>query len=355
METKRGFLVRLQALSVDQSGISGVLAALVIVVVIGFAALTLDIGRLTDVKAELQKATEAGALAGARALALPVGVTDWNWQNGKDKAVSMVQNNYADAKSLVDFTAANVEAGFWDLSWTRATAPPHLLGYENPSAFVPSNNQVAAVKVTITKSKGGAGSSAPVAASFASILGVNSMETKASAVAMISPPTTIPYSSAFPFALPWTWVENHWKDNPPLVFDVAANQHTPASGGQWTSLKTTENGANYIDGLILGTNHTDSISVGEPIYIQNGEKAAVYNVAENDVGQTRYVPVVKDYFENGAYTPVLAYVPFKITNVIGSGNDPTVTGHFAPGWVDPNARGSGGKYFGDPLPPRLVK
>jgi hypothetical protein len=50
----------------------------------------------------------------------------------------------------------------------------------------------------------------------------------------------------------------------------------------------------------------------------------------------------------------LAYVPFKITSVIGSGNDPTVIGHFAPGWVDPHARGGGGKYFGDPLPPKLV-
>jgi Flp pilus assembly protein TadG len=358
MKPKRGFMGRWQSLAADQSGVSAVIAAIVIVVVIGFAALALDVGHLVDVKAELQKASEAGALAGARALALSMDgteiVTDWQWQNGKDKAVSMVQQNFADTLSLADFTVDNVEAGFWDLNWTQATAPVHLLGYTNPAAFVPSNNQVAAVKVTIAKSKGGSGSSAPVVASFASVWGINSMEAKASAVAMISPPTTIPYSSAWPFALPWTWVEQHWDDKPPLSFGVAANQHVD-SGGQWTSFKSQENGATYINGLILGTDTSDSISLGDNIFIQTGERASIYNtVLDNCVGQTRYIPVVPDNFPNNDFSPVLAYVPFQVTEVIGSGKDPTVIGHFRPGWVDPNARGSGGKYFGDPLPPRLV-
>ena len=180
------------------------------------------------------------------------------------------------------------------------------------------------------------------------------MEAKASAVAMISPPTTIPYSSAWPFALPWTWVEQHWDDNPPLSFGVAANQHVD-SGGQWTSFKSQESGADYINGLILGTNTTDSISVGDQICIQTGERASVYNtVYDNCIGKIRYIPVVPDSFPNGDFSPVLAYVPFEITEVIGSGSDPTVIGHFIPGWIDPNAKGGGGKYFGDPLPPKLV-
>jgi hypothetical protein len=354
METKRGFMGRWQALAADQSGVSALLAAIVIIVAIGSAALALDIGHLVDVKAELQKAAEAGALAGARALALPMGVTDWNWNNAKNAAVSMVQKNYADTVSLADFTDANVEVGFWDLSWTQLTAPDHLLGYTNPATFVPAKGQVAAVKVTISKTKDGLGSSAPVAASFASVLGIKSMAAKASSVAMISPPTTIPYSSAWPFALPWTWVQQHWKDDPPLSFGVAANQHVD-SGGQWTSFKTQENGATYINGLILGTNTSDSISVGDQIFIQTGERASIYNtVRDNCVGQTRYIPVVPDNFPNNAFNPVLAYVPFEVTQVIGSGNDPTVIGHFSPGWIDPKARGAGGKYFGDPLPPRLV-
>jgi Flp pilus assembly protein TadG len=355
MKTTRNFLGRWQALAADQSGFSAVLAAILIVALIGFVALALDIGHVVAVKAELQKAAEAGALAGARALALPMGVTDWNWNNGKAMAVSTVQKNFVDNISLADFTVANVEAGFWDLTWTSLTAPAHLLGYTNPAAFVPGNHQVAAVKVTIAKTKGGSGSSAPVVASFASVLGINSMEAKASAVAMITPPTTVPYSSAWPFALPWTWVEQHWDDDPPLTFGVAANQHVD-SGGQWTSFKSQENGATYINSLILGTNTTDTISVGDQIFIQTGERASIYNtVYDNCIGETRYIPVVPDNFPNNEFNPVLAYVPFTITAAIGSGNNPTVLGHFAPGWVDPRASGSGGKYFGDPLPPRLVR
>jgi Flp pilus assembly protein TadG len=354
MKTTRNFLGRWQALAADQSGFSAVLAAILIVALIGFVALALDIGHVVAVKAELQKAAEAGALAGARALALPMGVTDWNWNNGKAMAVSTVQKNFVDNISLADFTVANVEAGFWDLTWTSLTAPAHLLGYTNPAAFVPGNHQVAAVKVTIAKTKGGSGSSAPVVASFASVLGINSMEAKASAVAMITPPTTVPYSSAWPFALPWTWVEQHWDDDPPLTFGVAANQHVD-SGGQWTSFKSQENGATYINSLILGTNTTDTISVGDQIFIQTGERASIYNtVYDNCIGETRYIPVVPDNFPNNDFSEVLAYVPFTITAAIGSGNNPTVIGHFAPGWVDPRASGSGGKYFGDPLPPRLV-
>jgi Flp pilus assembly protein TadG len=354
METRRGFMGRWQGLAADQSGVSAVLAAIVVVVVIGFAALALDIAHLVGVKAELEKAAEAGALAGARALALPMGVTDWNWINGKNAAVATVRKNFVDNLSLADFTAANVEVGFWDLNWTAGTAPAHLLGYTNPAAFVPANNQVAAVKVTISKTQGGSGSSAPVVASFAPIWGINFMGAQASAVAMITPPTTVPYSSAWPFALPWTWVEQHWDDNPPLSFCVAANQHVD-SGGQWTSFKSQENGATYINGLILGTNTTDSITVGDQIFIQTGERASIYNTIYNNcIGETRYIPVVPDNFPNNEFSEVLAYVPFKITAAIGSGNNPTVIGHFVPGWVDPNASGSGGKYFGDPLPPRLV-
>jgi Flp pilus assembly protein TadG len=354
MDAQRGFMGRWQAFAADQSGAVAVIAAIVILALIGFGALALDIGHLVDVKAELQKAADAGALAGARALGLPKDVTEWQWDNGKNSAVSMVRNNYADNLSLADFSAANVEAGYWDMSWTLATAPAHLLGYTDPAAFVPTNNQAAAVKVKIAKTKGGSGSSAPVVTYLASILGIDSLEATASSVAMISPPTTIPYSSAWPFALPWTWVHEHWDDNPPLSFGVAANQHVD-SGGQWTSFKSQESGADYINGLILGTNHTDSITVGDQIFIQTGERASVYNTVYNNcVGQTRYIPVVPDNFPNGDFSPVLAYVPFIITEVIGSGNDPTVIGHFSPGWIDPNASGSGGKFFGDPLPPRLV-
>ncbi len=332
----------------DQSGGVAVTCVLVIVMVLGIGGLVIDLGHLYTVRSEVRKAAEAGACAGARALLLPQGITYWNWINATATATSAVQQNSADNISFGDFTNATVQVGYWDLSWNPKTAPDHLLGFANPDTFVPNNMQAPAVKVTINKTTGGAGSGAPVVTYLASILGVGSMNVSFSAVMAVLSVKGSPYSDAFPFALPYSYVDQNWKNDPPTTFRVAANQHVD-SGGQWTSFKISSDGANYIDGLILGTDTTDWIIVGDQIYIQNGERASIYNTAALEVGVTRYVPVVEDNFQNGQYTKVKAFVPFQITAVNGSGNDPYVEGHFVPGWVDPRAIGGGGKGFGDPL------
>ncbi len=342
---------RWQIFHLDESGGIAVVMTLMLSGLLFMAALVMDLGHLHVVRSEVRKAAEAGAYAGARALALPKGITDWNWDNGRAMATATVQQNAADSLSLADFTAADVQVGYWDMSWDPRISHD-LLSY----TVAPGPGQVAAVKVTVAKRQGGSGSSAPVATYFASMMGeeYRTMAVQSSAVAMVSPPTRIPYSDAFPFALPYGYVDQHWRDDPPTLFRVACDQHSD-SGGQWTSLKTTENSANYINGLIMGTVTGQWLNVGDPIYIQNGERGSIYNTAQTQVGDIRYVPVVEDGFQNGSYAHVKAYVPFEITHVNGSGNDPYVQGHFVPGWVDPKASGAGGKYFGDPLPPKLVQ
>ena len=154
----------------DESGGIAVIVTIVLTAMLFTAALVLDLGHLSTVKSEVRKAAEAGAYAGARALALPKDITDWNWDNGKATAVATVQQNAADNLSLADFTSANVQVGFWDLSWDARTAHDLL-----PSTITPVIGKVAAVKVTVAKTQGGSGSSAPVATSFASMMGIGSM------------------------------------------------------------------------------------------------------------------------------------------------------------------------------------
>ncbi len=55
----------------DQSGSVGLIFAMSLIVILGLAALVIDLGHAYVVKRELQNAAEAGALAGARALSLP--------------------------------------------------------------------------------------------------------------------------------------------------------------------------------------------------------------------------------------------------------------------------------------------
>ena len=145
-----------------------------------------------------------------------------------------------------------------------------------------------------------------------------------------------------------SYVEAHWKDDPPTPFTVGSVQHD-SSGGQWTSLGSTDNSAAYIDSLILGTETPAYLSKGDQIYIQSGEKSAVYNTVSDQFaaqpGHVYMVPIVEDGFSTGAWTHITGFVPYDITACTGSGNEPYVTGHFVPGYVDPHGhRRLGGIY-----------
>ena len=107
----------------DQSGSVAVISALCLAVMLGLAAVVIDLGHAYVVKRELQNAAEAGALAGARALSLPATTTTKFWANGTATATSTVKLNFAGGAQLSDYDAANVQAGYWDTRWTTATAP----------------------------------------------------------------------------------------------------------------------------------------------------------------------------------------------------------------------------------------
>ena len=54
--------------AMNQRGVTAILVALLLVVLVGFTALAIDIGHLVLARNELQNAADAGALAGARFL-----------------------------------------------------------------------------------------------------------------------------------------------------------------------------------------------------------------------------------------------------------------------------------------------
>jgi Flp pilus assembly protein TadG len=68
---------RVKEFVADQSGAMAVLAALLVVVLLSVSALAVDYGYMAWVRGELQKAADAGALAGARVLG-SVANPDWS-------------------------------------------------------------------------------------------------------------------------------------------------------------------------------------------------------------------------------------------------------------------------------------
>ena len=346
----------------DQQGSAVLIIALMLPIFLGFAALAVDVGYMMAVKAQLNNAAEAGALSGARVLVPYIGTPPQpNWANGTLQARQAVERNYADKQSLT-VSEASAGAAVPSLSEVppRSQATPCYWRLSDnttwPTTITPQAGYVPAIQVTVAKTAGQNGG--PLSTMFASILGFATVDLGGRAVAMLPSPGAIAAGEAFPFALPYTYVKNHWADDPTdstKWFTVGSAQQD-SSGGQWTSFTTTNNAASYISNLITNGNPAD-IASGDKIYIQTGEENSIYKTTANQFKANPHkiymLPVVPDGFAQGAYAKVVSYVAFVITGV-NSGNNPYVQGHFLPNYVDPKASGAGGSYLGTSLPPKLV-
>ena len=152
----------------DQSGAMAVIAVLLLTVLLSAAALGVDYGYMAWVQSDLQKASDAGALAGARILG---SYTNPDWSAGQSAATSMAQQNKVEGKPLTD---CQVDYGYW----SKLT---HTL---QSSGITPQNTDVPAIRVTIRKSSGNNGG--PVNLLFAPFFGVKTVDVSARAVAKLN-------------------------------------------------------------------------------------------------------------------------------------------------------------------------
>lgn len=330
-------LKRLRNLGADQSGAIAVSAAIAMVVLLGIAALALDIGHMMSVKSELQKAADAGALAGARALQLIAPVP--NWTNGQNVATATVKENKVDATLLTDCV---VQTGYWDLKWNQSSAPADL----KSTGIVPGATDVGAVKVTVSKSTGKNGG--PLTMLFAKVFGINTETLSAHSVAAMvaqSPVASVPPGDAFPVATPISWVQQMWNPNADgASFRIGSSYHSP-DGGQWTSFLTDANDVPTIRDLIDNGNATP-LNIGDDIWIEPGTKTTLYNEAATRIGETVLLPIVCDDFDTHASTPLLAWVPFYIEDAQG-GSGKYIQGHFVHNYNAPSSTGSpNAPYYG---------
>ena len=160
-------------------------SAVTLLMLLAIAAILVDLGHMFVVRRQIQEAAEAGAEAGARALAYG---TTLNFQMAISTATATVRTKPVNGVLLRDFNTDDslreVQVGYWDLSWTRDTAPATLHGYTDPQHYVPSANEVPAVKVNIAKTSRGAGHSMALTAYFSSFMGFSHVDVATFAVAV---------------------------------------------------------------------------------------------------------------------------------------------------------------------------
>jgi Putative Tad-like Flp pilus-assembly len=326
---------RARGLVVGQEGSVAVSVALVLVVLLGMAAVAIDYGHLTSVHSELKKAAEAGALAGSRFLVPYVGVPATpNWISGRDKATQTVLLNRADNQTLTD---CQVEYGYWSLTSRTLQS----------SGIAPTASHLPAVQVTITKAAEHNGG--PIQMYFAPILGVTTRDLSARAVAVISGPYSVPAGGAFPMAMPKSAADK-WNEQPYPDVYIGSAYHDP-EGGQWTSFLSDANDVTTIRDL-MDSGNPMPLKVGDNIWIEPGTKTTLYEDAAAKIGQTVLVPVVDTDFATHAYTPILGFAAFYIEDAQG-GSSKYIKGHFVPNYPDPNNNdpaSAGGPVFGYFLP-----
>jgi Flp pilus assembly protein TadG len=336
----------------DPSGSVALITAIGLLAVCGGAALATDIGHLVSVKSELKIAAEAGALAGARGLCTQIPasasfIDKPNWTNGNAMITDILGKNTADGHLL---SSADTQVGYWNLTWHYNTAPRDsatgaitLL----PATTPPNPLYVPAVRVKIDKSTGV--NNGKVIFSLAKILGYNDSSSSAQAVAAVFPRQnqgilTAPAQSCFPFAIPLSWVTQHWNDDPPTSFRIGSVYHSD-DGGQWTSFTLDANNVPTIRDLINNGNPTP-LSVGDPIYIQPGTESTLYSDFSDNAGKCGLLPVVADDFATHDSSPIMAFVAFYVEGSGGSGNSAYVQGHFVKDYVDYDGTPGGTYNFG---------
>ncbi|MFA5111303.1 MAG: TadG family pilus assembly protein [Desulfobaccales bacterium] len=328
----------------DQSGGVALWAAVSFIALGGIAALAVDFGRMAVVKSELQKAADAGALAGARTLSL--GPPYPNWTDAQISAQAAAAKNGVNG-SLI--TSCQVQVGYWDYSWRQTTAPANLLS----TGTIPTAQIVPAVKVSVSKADGQNGG--PLLMLFGPLLGIASETVQARTVACskLMPVNCVSAGMAFPLATPETFVKQLWGKDPPESFRIGSSYHDP-TGGQWTSFLTQANDVPTIRELIDSGN-PGPLKVGDLIWIEPGTKTTLYNEAATRIGETVMLPIVPDDFQTHATAPVLAFVAFYIEDAQG-GSDKYIQGHFVKDYTVPGGIGAEGtpNYGGMAGTPKLI-
>ena len=333
-----------------QRGAVTIMFAIFLVVLLGFAALALDLGRINLAKVQLQNAADAAALGGAGSLVNSL-LSTYDWYAAEQKGLVLAQHNIVNGEQI---SQATIEAGYWNSSD----------GFRHHGASgVPVTGDVPAVRATVALTSDQ--NNGPLKLFFAPFLGFNESNISASAIAAIYPPAG--GVGMFPFAFNHCIAKLLWDSNTnspkldssgqPITFKIQDPYPSVSCySGEWTTFDTVSNSVSDVIDLMDKGNNT-AITVGDLIWIQPGTKTSLYKEASKHIDETFPFFIVANFMGKKGWRPVIAIIGFKITDVNDKGNNKYIEGHFTnpkifPGLIPGN--GSGVPY-GAFTPPYLVQ
>lgn len=370
-----------------QEGAVAIMVALLMVFLLGVAALAIDIGNMLVARNEAQNAADATALAAAGCLYQHVDCNNVttpvpDWTDAQSRGNSFVSSNSVQGTAL---KVADVSTGYWDITDT-------ISGLQ-PSNIKPTSNDLPAVQVVIHKD--GTDANKAVPAYLASVLGVNVLKVSAVATAVIANPGKVGPNGLFPMAMPLCMYQAYWNtpanapyldpNGPPLdptqtetqtpgtpyVFDMGSVYHISSTcdSGQWTSFNPATNNCNSNQsdnciGGMLSTGNPSAMSIGDQTWIKSGTADNLFkdtntcSAAGNHTCEWETVPVVSTVTTSttGAYSTIVAFACIHILSAT-NGSNPYVTMQMSndPSHCQPPGASGVGPSYGAITPPRLVQ
>lgn len=308
----------------DQSGSVAVITTVVIAACLGLAALALDIGHMLSMKNELQRAADAGALAGARAL-WPTNLPSTTAPPDPDcavaiaiaRSVSTSSNNKVDHVTLTN-EQVTVQPGSWDKTTQTFT----------PGAGTNAN----AVRVT---------TQATANMFFAQVFGFGARNISATATALMGPISQVA-GGTLPIAISRYFIMAGQE-----LF-VNFSPDTVDNGAWFTDPPDAASARNFRD--YIDNASCPPLEVGDIINLQNGNDTSVLMDLNTALalhsGSWDVVLPVVDTTKFVGSEPITGFVPFRITNVEQSGTNKGVTGTILGALMSststPGANNSGG-------------
>ena len=245
----------------NQAGVSAVIIAIVLTMLIGFVALAVDVGYMYLTKNELQNVADAAALAATRQLGtIYQGMTydaqqtyvcgDNDIADIKGVANDLARNNKADGEHIIVHDTIEgineVEIGVWDPS--------------NTPSFAATNNQPDAVRVTARLDGAANG---PITTFFARIFGMDTVDVSADATAALTGQSTSePGELELPIGISKLALE---ECNDPIRFSP-----TQDSCAGWTSFDLGANDP-IIQDIITGETLSPELTSGQSINFIGGD------------------------------------------------------------------------------------
>lgn len=347
-----------------QKGAVAVLVALTLPVLVGVAALAVDMAHLHVVRNELQNAADAAALAGARALYSSAnGRLDWAGAQGQaDLFIKATNGNRA---AGVFTKNGLIQTGYWNL------ATP-AIGFQ-ALPMTPTANDAPAVQVTVRKAD--AQNDGPVRTFLAGILGTSSVPMQATAVAGVTSPGRAMLT--FPVAMSQCMYQKFWNmsaqppapvNDPltgkPYIFKIGSLYHYDnCDSGQWTALNFAGQGVNTIDKILARDQELfepppPMLSIGDTVFMDSGAKTSLYKAVEQCISAKEYpcnmvVMPVLDQVVSGTNATITGFACLKILGAEG-GNKKFIEVQMSNACAAIPSGGAGPNY-GLTSPPSLFK